>query len=74
MVGIAEQLPLEGPRWDVWPLHGKCDAVGGDEDEDDKIEPVWEVVQRLEYRSVPYHPLEVSSWQNIRVLQPGRQM
>ena len=44
MVGIAEQLPLERPRWDVWPLHGKCDAVGGDEDEDDEVEPVWEAL------------------------------
>ena len=50
MVGIAEELPLKGPGRDVWPLHGKCDAVGGDEDEDDKIEPVWEVVQVLECR------------------------
>ena len=50
MVGIAEQLPLEGPRWDVWPLHGKCDAVGRDEDEDDEIEPVWKVVVLLQCR------------------------
>ena len=44
MVGIAEELPLQGPRRDVWPFHRKCDAVGGDEDEDDEVEPVWEVV------------------------------
>ena len=50
MVGIAEELPLKGPGRDVWPLHGKCDAVGGDEDEDDKIEPVWEAVEVLECR------------------------
>ena len=52
MVGIAEQLPLERPRWDVWPLHGKCDAVGGDEDEDDEVKPVWEIVQLVECRRI----------------------
>ena len=40
VVGIAEELPLERPGRDVWSLHGKCDAVGGDEDEDDEVKPV----------------------------------
>ena len=39
MVEVVKNLPLQRPRWDVWPLHGKGDAVGGDEDQDDEVKP-----------------------------------
>ncbi len=40
VVENVEYLPLGGPGRDVGPLHGKRDAVGGDEDENDEVEPV----------------------------------
>ena len=33
-----QDLPLEWPRWNIRPLHGKRDAVAGDEDQNDKVE------------------------------------
>ena len=39
MVGHAQNVSLGGPGRDVGPLHGQRDAVGGDECEDDEVEP-----------------------------------
>jgi hypothetical protein len=34
-----KDLSFERPRWNVWPFHGQGDAVAGNEDEDDEVEP-----------------------------------
>ena len=40
VVEAVEELSLERPGRDVGPLHGQRDAVGGDEDQHDEVEPV----------------------------------
>jgi len=34
-----KDLSLKRPRRNVWPFHSQGDAVAGDKDEDDEIEP-----------------------------------
>ena len=39
VVADAQDVSLSRPGGDVGPLHGQRDAVGGDEGEDDEVEP-----------------------------------
>ncbi len=39
VVGICEKLSFCAVLWDIWPLHGKRNAIQGDEEQNSIIEP-----------------------------------